>query len=94
MDIYMAQTVAMLAMTICYFPQIKDLYKSKDADGINVNFWRILTIGLYANVYISLNTGLDGGGWVMFIVQVMNSVLSTVTWFLVEKYQKESRLDA
>ena len=93
MDIYVAQTVAMVAMTICYFPQIKQLYITKKADDMNVFFWRILTLGLLANVYISMKTGLAGGGWVMFVVQVMNTLLSTVTWVLVEIYQREEGLD-
>lgn len=94
MGIYIAQLIGMSALTFCYVPQIVNLYKTKSAEGQMVWFWRILSIGLAANVYISLFTGLSGGGWQMFILQSANTTLSVWTLILVEIYGRREAKDA
>lgn len=82
------QLIAMGAMTYCYVPQIRKLLKDKNADAQPFWFWFWLSIGLSANVLISLRSGLIGGGWTMFYVQLVNTTLAMWTLGLVYKYQR------
>ena len=56
-----------------------------------VTYWAMLSIGLVANVYISYQSALIGGGWSMFAIQVVNSLMAIWTLGLVYKYQKSRR---
>lgn len=85
------QLVAMGSLTYCYVPQIRKLYEDKNADALPIAFWGWLSIGLVANVLISLRSGLIGGGWSMFIIQVINGSLAIWVLVLVFIYQKRSR---
>lgn len=84
------QIIAMSMIGACYIPQIYKLIQTKNADSQAISFWVMLSIGLVANVYISYQSALIGGGWSMFVIQVVNSLLAIWTLGLVYKYQKVS----
>ncbi len=84
------QAVAMFMIAACYAPQITKLIKTKNADSQSLAFWIMLSIGLLANVYISIQSALSGGGWAMVAIQVVNTAMSMWTMVLVYVYQKQA----
>ena len=82
------QIIAMSMIGACYIPQIYKLIQTKNADSQAISFWVMLSIGLVANVYISYQSALIGGGWAMFVIQAINASLSIWTLGLVYEYQK------
>ena len=85
---FVVQMIAMIMIGVCYIPQIYKLIQTKNADSQSITFWIMLSVGLVANVYISYQSALAGGGWSMFAIQVVNGLLSIWTTGLVYKYQK------
>lgn len=83
------QFIAMSMIGACYVPQLIKLYRTKNADSQSIAFWIMLSIGLLANVYIAYQSASIGGGWAMFVIQVVNTALALWTLLLVYVYQKE-----
>ena len=83
------QFIALTMIALCYVPQLIKLYKLKNADSQSVSFWVMLTIGLLANTYLAYQSGVAGGGWEMFTIQTINTLLSLSTLIMVWYYQKD-----
>lgn len=84
MDMYfwgnVAQVLGSCTLVYAYFPQIFRLFKSKDAEGMNLQFWTILTIGLCCvaiNMTISdVNVFIQGTQWFNVFLSFVVLILS------------------
>jgi len=67
-----------------YFPQIKQLYKTKKSDDISSSFWAILTTGLFC---IAINMFISKVPILIFLTQLLNALIALWTTVLVKKYK-------
>ena len=67
-----------------YFPQIKQLYKTKKSDDISSSFWTILTTGLFC---ITINMFISKVPTLIFLTQLLNALIALWTTVLVKKYK-------
>lgn len=67
-----------------YFPQIKQLYKTKKSDDISLPFWIILTSGLFC---IAINMFISKVPVFIFTTQFLNALIALWTTILVKNYK-------
>jgi uncharacterized protein with PQ loop repeat len=75
-------------LAISYIPQIIETYKTKNVEGINKNFWVLITIALFG---LTVSTGAVWyykGTYGNFIVELFNVGLAATMLVLVYKYRK------
>lgn len=71
-------------LIISYFPQILKLYKTKKSEDISLQFWIILTIGLFL---IGINMYTSKVPVSIMLTQFANAVVALWTLILVKKYK-------
>ena len=76
-------------LVISYVPQIIQLQKTKNAEGINLNFWLILSASLLCFVILAFDGFLATGAWVLLAAQLMNLLLAVVVIIQVVIYSKK-----
>lgn len=81
------QVLGSVTLLYSYVPQVVQLIKTKNAEGISAQFWLILTIGLTC---VAANMGISGVPTLMFLTQVANALTSFATLMLVIKYKKNN----
>lgn len=83
----LAQVIGCCTLIYAYFPQIIRLVKNKSSQGINLQFWIILTIGL-ACVAVNMTIGKQN----IFIqgTQWFNVCLACIVVGLSIKYRKNN----
>ncbi|MGL5634145.1 MAG: PQ-loop domain-containing transporter [Sarcina sp.] len=79
-----AQFLGSAVLVYSYFPQIYKLFKSKNASGMNLQFWTILTIGLTC---IAINLSIVGVQWFIQFTQWFNVILAFIVLVLSIKYK-------
>lgn len=83
-----AQVLGSCTLVYAYFPQIYRLVKNKDANGMNLQFWTILTIALAC---IGVNLSIVGvNGFIQF-TQWFNVVLALIVLLLSIKYKSDAK---
>ncbi len=84
-----AQLLGSLTLIYSFLPQIYKLIKLKNADGINLQYWTILTVGVAC---IAVNLTISNVNIFIQFTQWFNVVLAFIVLFLSNKYQKEAKL--
>lgn len=84
-----AQLLGSCTLIYSFFPQIYRLIKLKNAEGINLQYWTILTIGLAC---IGINLTISKVNLFIQLTQWFNVILALIVLSLASKYQKESKL--
>lgn len=79
------QILGSITLLYSYVPQVLSLIKNKNAEGISVQFWVILTIGLSC---VAANMAISGVPFLMLITQISNAICAMATLLLVLKYKK------
>lgn len=79
-----ASVAAPIVLAISYVPQIRTLTKSKNAEGISLQFWYILDLSLVMLLILAIDSGAIGS----IIAQAMNLVLAVIVTLLVILYKK------
>ena len=81
-----AQALGSCTLIYSFFPQIYKLIKLKNSEGINLQYWAILTIGVAC---IAVNLTISKVNIFIQITQWLNVVLALIVLFLASKYNKE-----
>jgi uncharacterized protein with PQ loop repeat len=94
--IKIAPVVASYVITYTYLPQIWRTLKTKNVDGISLQFWFFLTIFLICMVCNAWGLFLVNGASVLgyLITEIINFVLGFVQFILVIIFGKEGRKKA
>lgn len=92
MDIYfwgnLAQVIGCCTLIYAYFPQIIRLVKNKNSEGMNIQFWVILTIGLAC---VGVNMTIDEANIFIQGTQWFNVCLALIVLVLTVKYRKNNK---
>lgn len=92
LDFSMLLQIAALAQTILlvasYYPQIRDLFKTHNADGISLSFWFMLDEALLISVLLAAQSYILGGGITLLVTQTLNLVLAVIVTAQVYIYKK------
>lgn len=86
-----AKVMATPLLAIGYIPQIISLYKTKKTEGISINFWYILNLGLLCMFILSLDIFITTGSVSMLIAQSFNLGLAIVVMLQVIYYRKKQK---
>lgn len=78
-------------LVVSYVPQIIQLQKTKNAEGINLNFWLILSASLLCFVILAFDGFLATGAWVLLLAQIVNLLLAVVVIIQVIAYSKKKK---
>lgn len=79
-------------LVVSYVPQIIQLQKTKNPEGINLNFWLILALSLLCFVILAFDGFLATGAWVLLVAQLMNLLLAIVVIIQVIVYSKKKAI--
>lgn len=83
-------SIAGIFLGICYIPQIVKTVKTKNVEGMSVQFWIILNIALTMLVINSLVVFKTSGVWGYAVTECFNEGLAFVMLLLVLKYRKKA----
>lgn len=73
-------------ITISYLPQIKQLFKTKQTEGMSVSFWVILLLGL---ICTTTNMILNNNPMSVLLPQFLNITLATVVLIQIIVYRRK-----
>lgn len=86
-------TLAGLAATpllaFSYVPQIVQIQKTKNVEGINLSFWYILDASLACFVILALESFLETGAIMLLLAQGLNLTLALIVTVQVLVYRKK-----
>lgn len=89
MTIVYMTVISSVWITLCYIPQVVELLRTKNADGISVDFWLNLNVALLALTISTLSVGVIHGSWGAFITEVLNLLFALTVLYLVVSYRKQ-----
>lgn len=72
-------------ITISYLPQIKQLFKTKQTEGMSVSFWVILLLGLTCT---TINMIINNNPLSVLLPQVLNITLAFVVLVQIIVYRR------
>lgn len=78
-----------IVLAISYIPQIKETRETKNVEGVNKNFWVLISLALFG---LTVSTGAVFcyfGTWGNFILEIFNFGLAFYMLTLVKKYKKK-----
>ncbi len=84
----LAQVLGCCTLVYAYFPQIIRLIKNKNSDGMNLQFWTILTIGLAC---VAINMTIDNVNIFILGTQWFNVFLAFIVLVLAAKFKKGAK---
>lgn len=82
-------TLAGVVLGACYVPQIIKTVKTKNVDGMSVQFWVLLNIALTMLLINSIVVFINFGTWGYMVTEIFNEGLALVMLILVLKYRKK-----
>lgn len=81
--------IASVCLVICYYPQLRKTYKTKDVEGFSLMFWIVLCIALSCFVINALSLLANGAGsYGYLIAEVLNLSMAGAILTMVIKYRK------
>lgn len=83
-----AATAQTLLLIASYYPQIRDLAKTHNAEGISLSFWFMLDQALLVSVLLAFQSYVLGGGVALLITQTLNLALAVIVTAQVYIYKK------
>ncbi|MGL5615978.1 MAG: PQ-loop domain-containing transporter [Sarcina sp.] len=86
-----AQLLGSCTLVYAYFPQIYRLFKYKQAEGMNLQFWTILTIGLTC---VAINLSICDVNYFIQGTQWFNVILAFIVLVLSVKYKRMAKRKA
>lgn len=86
--VILAGLIASPLLVISYVPQIIQIKKTKNVEGINLSFWYILDASLLCFVILALDSYLKTGQWVLLVSQFLNLIFALIVTFQVLFYRK------
>jgi uncharacterized protein with PQ loop repeat len=81
-------TIAGILLGICYIPQIRMTYRTKNVEGMSVAFWIILNFALSFLVVNAIVVFITSGVWGYMVTELFNEGLAFITLMMVLKYRK------
>jgi uncharacterized protein with PQ loop repeat len=82
-------SVATFFLIVAYIPQVITTYKTKVVDGIDPNFWRLITIALGLLFINSIYIFVKYGTWGYMFMEAFNFGLAFIMLVMVVKYRKK-----
>jgi uncharacterized protein with PQ loop repeat len=82
-------TIAGVLLGICYIPQIRMTYRTKNVEGMSLAFWIILNFALSFLVVNAIVVFLTSGVWGYMVTELFNEGLAFVTLMMVLKYRRK-----
>lgn len=73
-------------LVFSYLPQIKQLFKTKQTEGMSVSFWVVLILGL---VFTTTNMILNSNPMSVLLPQFLNITLATVVLIQIIVYRRK-----
>ncbi|MBU8845740.1 hypothetical protein KNR15_20470 [Alkalihalobacillus gibsonii] len=77
-------------LTICYLPQIRKTFVTKDVNGMSVLFWLSLNVALIFMLVNAIMIFIKFGTWGTMITEALNEALALIMLIMVLKYRKNS----
>ncbi|AVP59584.1 hypothetical protein FC976_07455 [Clostridium sporogenes] len=81
-----AQALGSFTLIYSFFPQIYKLLKLKNSEGISLQYWTILTVGVAC---IAINLTINKVNIFIQITQWLNVVLALIVLLISSKYKRE-----
>lgn len=79
-------TLGSIFLVISYVPQIRQLFKTKQTEGMSVSFWVVLILGL---VFTTTNMILNSNPMSVLLPQFLNITLATVVLIQIIVYRRK-----
>jgi len=76
-------------LTICYLPQIRKTWKTKDVSSMSLLFWISLNIALILLLGNYVVIFIETGAWGGMVTEALNVAFALVMMGLVIKYRKK-----
>lgn len=83
-----AQVLGSCTLVYAYFPQIIRLLRTKNSEGMNLQFWTILTIGLCC---IAINLSISDVNYFIQGTQWFNVLLAFIVLVCSTKYKSKNK---
>lgn len=83
--------VGTIVLVVSYLPQIRGLYKGKDATGMSISFWVILILSLVCFFLNGLAVFIKYGDYGSLLSQSANILFATVVLCQVLYYNKKNK---
>lgn len=80
-------------LSVGYVPQIRQILRTKRADGLNVNMFLSMCLGLACMEAYAIKLALDGVGYGLLITNTLGLFLASVLTFLIYKYQNKEKIN-
>lgn len=84
-----ASVAAGIVLAVSYVPQIVNLYKTKQTEGISLSFWVILNLSLAMLFILAVDSYLKANTLGLLVTQGLNLVLALVVMGQVIYYRKK-----
>jgi uncharacterized protein with PQ loop repeat len=84
--------LATVFLTICYFPQIYRIHKTKDVSSMSLSFWIILNLALTCLLINAFVIFVKFGTYGYLITEILNEGLALTVLVQVIKYRKKDNL--
>lgn len=82
-------SVATVFLTAAYVPQIAQTFRTKNVDGISIQFWLILNVALTLLLINAAVVFATTGVWGYLVTEILNEGLAFVMLVMVVKYRKK-----
>lgn len=79
-------TLGSIFLVISYVPQIRQLFKTKQTEGMSVSFWVVLILGL---IFTTSNMILNSNPMSVLLPQFLNITLATVVLIQIIVYRRK-----
>ena len=83
-----ASILATPLLCFSYLPQLIQIQKTKNVEGINLSFWYILDASLACFVVLAAESYFNTGSWVLLASQLLNLILAVTITVMVILYKK------
>lgn len=82
-------SVATVFLTVAYIPQIIQTFRTKNVDGISLQFWILLNIALTLLLINAAVVFATTGVWGYLVTEILNESLAFVMLVMVMKYRRK-----
>jgi uncharacterized protein with PQ loop repeat len=84
-------SLATFFLVIAYIPQVVRTYKTKEVEGISLQFWVLINVALTLLLVNAIVVYIKYGTYGYLITETFNEGLAFVMLVMVLKYRKKSR---
>lgn len=82
-------TIATVFLVAAYIPQVVKTYRTKNVEGISLQFWLLINIALTCLLINATVIFIKFGTWGYMVTEIFNEGLALVMLIMVIKYRKK-----